>query len=111
MDMSKKDILEGLDPTTLAEASRILNQLGLPLEVALNMFLKQVILYKGLPFDVTLPDTEALEDGFSPIEDRTGPDGYRPSFDKEAFQRDISSTLEELKKSIKIPFGNLDDMK
>lgn len=50
MDTTKQAILENLDPTTLAEAAHILNELGLPIEVALNMFLKQVVLYKGLPF-------------------------------------------------------------
>lgn len=62
MDTTKQAILENLDPTTLAEAACILNQLGLPIEVALNMFLKQVVLYKGLPFDVILPTQDDVKE-------------------------------------------------
>ena len=109
MDTTKQAILENLDPTTLAEAACILNQLGLPIEVALNMFLKQVILYRGLPFDVILPTQDDVK-GESPSTDEDMYNGFSGAslFDKEAFQRDVSTTLEELKKSMKLPFGKLD---
>lgn len=40
-------------------AEVILNGLGLNISSAVNLFLKQVINYKGIPFDLRLPNQEA----------------------------------------------------
>ena len=42
-------------------AETILTQLGIPMSNAVGMFLKQVILRRGLPFDVTLPANQPLD--------------------------------------------------
>ncbi|MDZ7699101.1 MAG: type II toxin-antitoxin system RelB/DinJ family antitoxin [Deltaproteobacteria bacterium] len=39
-------------------AEVILNGLGLNISSAVNLFLKQVINYKGIPFDLRLPNAE-----------------------------------------------------
>ena len=46
-----------VEPDVKENAETILSQLGIPLSNAVGMFLKQVILRRGLPFDVVLPAT------------------------------------------------------
>jgi len=47
-------------PDTKAEVERIFAELGLSTSEAVNLFLRQVILHRGLPFDVRLPNEETL---------------------------------------------------
>ena len=47
--------LEVVDPETKEQAEAILNQLGIPMSNAIGMFLKQVVLHRGIPFDMRLP--------------------------------------------------------
>ena len=42
-------------------AEIILNGLGLNISSAVNLFLKQVIHYKGIPFDLRLPNQETQQ--------------------------------------------------
>ena len=42
-------------------AEVILNGLGLNISSAVNLFLKQVINYRGIPFDLRLPNKETLQ--------------------------------------------------
>lgn len=43
-----------LDPELKEQAELVLSQLGIPMSSAINMFLKQVVMQKGIPFDVKL---------------------------------------------------------
>ena len=43
------------------DAEVILNGLGLNISSAVNLFLKQVINYRGIPFDLRLPNKETLQ--------------------------------------------------
>ncbi len=45
-----------LDKVAKEEAKYIFNQLGLTMGEAFNLFLHQVSLHKGLPFEVKLPN-------------------------------------------------------
>jgi len=45
-----------IEENTKKQAMELLEGLGLNLSDAVNMFLKQVILRKGIPFDVTYPE-------------------------------------------------------
>jgi len=45
-----------LDKAAKDEAKRIFSQLGLTMGEAFNLFLHQVTLNKGLPFDVKIPN-------------------------------------------------------
>ena len=45
-----------IEPEVKEQAEAILNALGIPASNAINMFYKQIILKKGLPFEVKLPD-------------------------------------------------------
>ena len=44
-----------VDSTTKQEATAILNDLGLSMSAAINLFLKQVVKRDGLPFEVVNP--------------------------------------------------------
>ena len=44
-----------IEPDVKEQAENILNALGIPVSGAINMFYKQIILQRGLPFDVKLP--------------------------------------------------------
>ena len=45
-----------IEPDVKEQAETILNALGIPASNAITMFYKQIILQKGLPFDVKLPE-------------------------------------------------------
>ena len=47
-----------LEPGLKEEAEAILAQLGIPVSNAVNIFLKQVVMQRGLPFDVKLPEAK-----------------------------------------------------
>ena len=50
-----------VEPSIKENAEMILTQLGIPMSNAVGMFLKQVILRRGIPFDVTLPVSQPLD--------------------------------------------------
>ncbi|MBC7075295.1 MAG: type II toxin-antitoxin system RelB/DinJ family antitoxin [Syntrophomonadaceae bacterium] len=45
-----------IEPEVKEQAEAILNALGISASNAITMFYKQIILHKGLPFEVKLPD-------------------------------------------------------
>ena len=71
-----------IEPDLKEQAESILSALGIPASNAITMFYKQIILQKGLPFEVKLPATrpvdisglteeqlsEELEKGYADIE-------------------------------------------
>ena len=50
-----------VEPDVKENAETILTQLGIPMSNAVGMFLKQVILKRGMPFDLTLPALQPLD--------------------------------------------------
>ena len=44
-----------IEPEVKEQAESILTQLGMPMSSAINIFLNQIVLRRGLPFEVTLP--------------------------------------------------------
>ena len=44
-----------IEPEVKEQAETILNALGIPVSNAINMFYKQIILQRGIPFEVKLP--------------------------------------------------------
>ena len=50
-----------IEPNVKAQAEGILSSLGVPVSNAINMFYKQIILHRGIPFEVKLP-ASALPD-------------------------------------------------
>lgn len=49
-----------LEPGLKEQAESVLGQLGIPVSNAVNIFLKQVVMQRGIPFEVKLPDTKPL---------------------------------------------------
>jgi len=64
--MTKTDTIRArVEPKLKAEAEGILNSLGMNPSDAIRMFYKQVVMRKGLPFEVVIPNAEtrrAMED-------------------------------------------------
>lgn len=52
-----------IEPEVKEQAENILSSLGIPVSNAINMFYKQIILQRGLPFEVKLPDTKLIAVG------------------------------------------------
>ncbi|MFC1782434.1 type II toxin-antitoxin system RelB/DinJ family antitoxin [Planctomycetota bacterium] len=60
--MSKKAIIQArIDPKTKARAKIILEALDLNLTDAICLFLKQVVLHKGIPFEIKIPNELTAE--------------------------------------------------
>ncbi len=45
-----------IEPEIKEQAEKILSALGIPASNAINMFYKQIILQRGLPFEVKIPE-------------------------------------------------------
>ena len=56
--MSKVSTNIRIDMQTKEEASAILENLGFSVSGAVNIFLRQVVLNKGLPFEISLRDAK-----------------------------------------------------
>lgn len=49
-----------IEPEVKEQAESILNSLGIPVSNAINMFYKQIILQRGIPFEVKLPTSQLV---------------------------------------------------
>lgn len=54
------NIYTRVDPDTKEQAELILSQLGIPMSNAVGMFLKQVVIQRGIPFEMKLPSARPL---------------------------------------------------
>ena len=50
-----------IEPDVKEQAESILSTLGIPASNAINMFYKQIILNRGLPFDVKIPTAKQID--------------------------------------------------
>lgn len=71
-----------VDSATKQEATAILNDLGLSMSAAINLFLKQVVKKDGLPFEVVNPKPskelrKALKEAKKIIKNTNNYPGYR----------------------------------
>ena len=93
--MAKTDtVYMRIDPTLKAKAEAVLGQLGLTPNEAINIFLNQVVLHKGLPFAVKVPPItkeEATAIFFERIREA-----------EESFANEPHLTLAELKEKLGI---------
>lgn len=51
------NVFARVEPEVKAEAEAVLGELGVPMSNAIGMFLRQVALQRGMPFEVKLPDS------------------------------------------------------
>ena len=50
-----------IEPDVKEQAEGILSALGIPASNAINMFYKQIILQRGIPFEVKMPSARPLD--------------------------------------------------
>lgn len=72
-----------VDKEVKEQAEEVLKRLGIPMSSAINIFLNQIILRQGLPFDVKISD---------------------PIFIENLTEKELIEMLEEAKKDEGIPF-------
>lgn len=54
------NIFARVEPELKEQAEQVLSQLGIPMSNAVSMFLHQVVLQRGIPFEMKLPDKAPL---------------------------------------------------
>lgn len=57
------NVFARVEPEIKEQAESVLEQLGIPMSNAVSMFLRQIILQKGIPFEVKLPQSQPLTYG------------------------------------------------
>lgn len=57
------NVFARVEPEIKEQAERVLDRLGIPMSNAVGMFLRQVVLQRGLPFEVKLPQEKPLAYG------------------------------------------------
>ncbi len=71
-----------VEPELKEQAEIVLEQLGIPMSNAVGMFLRQIVLQKGIPFEMKLPRTTPLE---------------YSSLTKEQFDKEIEKGMSDVK--------------
>ena len=54
------NVFARVEPEIKEQAELVLDQLGIPMSNAVSMFLRQVVLQRGIPFEMKLPKAEPL---------------------------------------------------
>jgi addiction module RelB/DinJ family antitoxin len=57
MPTKTSNVFARVDPELKEQAEAVLNEIGLPMSGAITLFLKQIVLRRGVPFPVTIPPT------------------------------------------------------
>ncbi|MBE6813393.1 MAG: type II toxin-antitoxin system RelB/DinJ family antitoxin [Ruminococcaceae bacterium] len=57
------NVFARVEPNIKQEAEEILEQLGIPMSNAVGMFLRQVVMQRGIPFEMKLPQNVPLAYG------------------------------------------------
>lgn len=52
------NVFTRVEPEVKEQAEQVLNKLGIPMSNAVGMFLRQVVLQRGIPFEIKLPSYE-----------------------------------------------------
>jgi len=52
-----------VEPEIKEQAEMILNKLGIPMSNAIGLFLRQIIMQRGIPFDMKLPERKPVAIG------------------------------------------------
>lgn len=54
------NIFARVEPEVKEQAELVLEQLGIPMSNAIGLFLRQVVLQRGIPFELKLPQSKLL---------------------------------------------------
>ena len=61
MNMARtSNVFARVEPEVKEQAEMVLNQLGIPMSNAVGMFLRQVVIQRGIPFEMKLPASKPL---------------------------------------------------
>ncbi|MCR5202851.1 MAG: type II toxin-antitoxin system RelB/DinJ family antitoxin [Lachnospiraceae bacterium] len=87
-----------IEPDVKEEAENILSTLGLTASNAINMFYKQIILQKGIPFEVKIPDYKVIDASLLSEEEMNAEleKGYEDL--KKGKTKSIKETFDEIRK-------------
>ncbi|MCC8110836.1 MAG: type II toxin-antitoxin system RelB/DinJ family antitoxin [Ruminococcus sp.] len=55
------NVFAKVEPEVKEQAEMVLNQLGIPISNAVGMFLRQVVIQRGIPFEMKLPANKPLD--------------------------------------------------
>ena len=61
MSTKSANLYVRIEPDVKEQAESILSTLGIPASNAINMFYKQIILQRGLPFEVKIPSAKPVD--------------------------------------------------
>ena len=60
--MAKTETIQTrVEPEIKEQVEKILNELGISTTEAINIFLHQIIRYRGIPFDLHIPNAETIK--------------------------------------------------
>ena len=76
------NVFARVEPEIKEKAETVLEQLGISMSNAVDMFLRQVILHNGIPFEVKIPKSEPLSYG---------------SLTKEQFDKELHKAVDDVK--------------
>ena len=76
------NVFARVEPEVKEQAEIVLEQLGIPMSNAIGMFLRQVVLQRGLPFEMKLPERRPLD---------------MNSISREQFDREMRKGMEDLR--------------
>ena len=76
------NVFARVEPEIKEQAEQVLDRLGIPMSNAVGMFLRQVVLQRGIPFEMKLPQEMPLSYG---------------SMTKEQFDSEIEKGMEDLR--------------
>ncbi len=76
------NVFARVEPEIKEQAEKVLDQLGIPMSNAVGMFLRQVVLQRGIPFEMKLPQNAPL--------------AYS-SLTKEQFDAEIQKGMEDIR--------------
>ena len=82
------NVFARVEPEIKEQAERVLDQLGIPMSNAVGMFLRQVVLQQGIPFEIKLPKKTPLAYG---------------SLKKEQFDAEIEKGMEDIREGSVYP--------
>ena len=77
------------------KAEKILEQLGIPRSVAIDMYYRQIIAHNGIPFSVTLPTEVPARDEMTAVQfDNMMQEGLRQAKNNESY--DVDDVFDKL---------------
>lgn len=76
------NVFARVEPEIKEQAENVLEQLGISMSNAVDMFLRQVVLHNGIPFEVKIPKSEPLS---------------YSSLTKEQFDKELQKAVEDIR--------------